>query len=185
MCDEKYSQRKSFKKIRNELRFRDEKNCKITKKVLQLFKKLDCRTIFSYVSIGSEVDTCALLKELLPSKIIFVPHTANGRMKLFRLTSADSLQNADKVGNVFSDLEITAKDAYSGIPSITIVPMLAFTKQLFRLGYGGGYYDKFLINNPTVKIGLAYDEQEASELFIEEHDVQLDYIITPTRVIRR
>jgi len=68
---------------------------------------------------------------------------------------------------------------YQGTPSAVIVPMLAFDKNNYRLGYGGGYYDRYLKDYDGLKIGLAFDEQYG-ELCIESFDMPLDIIITPT-----
>jgi len=68
---------------------------------------------------------------------------------------------------------------------LVIVPLVAFNRQGNRLGYGGGYYDKFLAkNNCKQAIGLAYSFQEVEELPVEEHDQKLDLIITEKEVIR-
>ena len=67
---------------------------------------------------------------------------------------------------------------------VIFVPLLAFDKQGDRVGYGGGYYDKFLgdIKNNALKIGLSLFEPIDKILDIEDHDISLDYIITPKRV---
>ncbi len=68
---------------------------------------------------------------------------------------------------------------------LVIVPLVAFNRQGNRLGYGGGYYDKFLTkNNCKQAIGLAYSLQEVEELPVEEHDQKLGLIITEKEVIR-
>lgn len=70
---------------------------------------------------------------------------------------------------------------------VVIVPGVAFDRGLWRLGYGGGYYDRLL---PTLapgcaRIGYAYDEQVLEEIPVEEHDVRLDALVTPGGVVRR
>jgi len=87
------------------------------------------------------------------------------------------------------DLEI----GYKGIPEpkciaafsvkeieVCFVPLLGFTKEFFRIGYGGGFYDRFLprLSNDCIKIGLAYKEQLIDSLPVEEHDVVLDRIVS-------
>lgn len=69
-------------------------------------------------------------------------------------------------------------------PDVVIVPVLGFTKMGYRLGYGKGYYDRFLADLPPrcKLIGLAYDEAEAA-FTPEPHDVPLHYIVTPNRVV--
>jgi 5-formyltetrahydrofolate cyclo-ligase len=75
------------------------------------------------------------------------------------------------------------------IPQILLVPLLAFDRTGARLGYGGGYYDATLRHlrasgRNVVAVGAAFDEQEMPALPFEPHDERLDYILTPSRLIR-
>lgn len=67
-----------------------------------------------------------------------------------------------------------------------IVPAVAFDVHGFRLGYGGGYYDRLLplLRRDCVRIGVAFDEQLLDEIPAEEHDEVVDIVVTQTRVIR-
>jgi len=72
---------------------------------------------------------------------------------------------------------------------LVIVPGVVFDKSGHRIGYGHGYYDRFLdnlekINKNAVKVGLAYDFQIADKVPIEKHDVPVDKIVTEKRIIR-
>ncbi len=72
-------------------------------------------------------------------------------------------------------------------PSVLIVPLLAFDRRGFRLGYGGGFYDRTLehlrINGPVTAIGFAYSAQELPAVPIEPTDQPLDLIVTETSII--
>jgi 5-formyltetrahydrofolate cyclo-ligase len=184
MFENKEVLRKKFSKLRKELVFRDEKNCKITEKVLQLLSEKQFSSIFTYVSFGSEVKTIEIIKNLFPRKKIFVPYTYLGEMKAARLIDLDKLKKVDKFGNVYEQNEEENLE-FDQAPDVTIVPMLAFSNRLFRVGYGGGYYDKFLAKARTFKIGLAFDEQLVEDFNEEAHDEQLDCVITPTKIYRR
>ncbi len=74
------------------------------------------------------------------------------------------------------------------LPDILVIPMLGFTRQGYRLGYGSGFYDRTLPALRTIKpvktIGLAYSIQELPELPVEPHDIPLDIIITEKEVIK-
>lgn len=62
---------------------------------------------------------------------------------------------------------------------IILVPMIGFDASLHRLGYGGGYYDKFLATQPqATKIGVCFELGKVDALPIEPHDIALDYIVT-------
>lgn len=73
-------------------------------------------------------------------------------------------------------------------PDVLIVPLLAFDRRGFRLGYGGGYYDRTLqllrSRKPIVAIGFAFSAQEVAEVPIEPTDQRLDLIVTEAGVIR-
>ena len=69
------------------------------------------------------------------------------------------------------------------IPNVALVPLLAFDKNNYRLGYGKGYYDKFLnkylkLNKNIMTIGVAFSFQKYNKLPISKFDVKLDYILT-------
>ena len=84
------------------------------------------------------------------------------------------------------------KTQSSILPQILVVPMLSFDKEFYRLGYGGGYYDKSInilrkhFNKEKkffITIGLAYSIQEEKKIPRENHDMKLDYIITENEVL--
>lgn len=70
------------------------------------------------------------------------------------------------------------------VPDLLLVPCVGFDAQRFRLGYGGGYYDRTLARHPARAIGVAYDEAEIAEFRPAAHDVALDEIVTEKRVLR-
>ena len=85
-----------------------------------------------------------------------------------------------------------SKTQISILPQIIVVPMLSFDRELYRLGYGGGYYDKSIsiLKNYFkrekkffITIGLAYSIQEEKKLPREKHDMRLDYIITENEIL--
>ena len=85
-----------------------------------------------------------------------------------------------------------SKTQISILPQILVVPMLSFDRGLFRLGYGGGYYDKsiYILKKHFQKekkffitIGLAYSIQEEKKIPKEKHDMRLDYIITEKEML--
>lgn len=73
-------------------------------------------------------------------------------------------------------------------PQVVLLPLLAFDALGYRLGYGGGYYDRTLedlrAKQPTLAIGLAYDAQEVERVVIEPTDQRLDAMVTPSRQFR-
>jgi len=87
------------------------------------------------------------------------------------------------------------KEGYAGIKEpegqpcpveeidLVVVPAVAFDRKGQRLGYGKGFYDRFLKETDALKVGLAYDFQVVDSLPAEEHDEPVDLIITPTGII--
>jgi 5-formyltetrahydrofolate cyclo-ligase len=71
-------------------------------------------------------------------------------------------------------------------PEVVIVPLVAFDGRGFRLGYGGGFYDRTLeglrAKRPTIAVGFAFDAQEMPEVPIEDTDQKLDFIVTESGV---
>jgi 5-formyltetrahydrofolate cyclo-ligase len=74
-------------------------------------------------------------------------------------------------------------DATPVVPRVLVVPLLAFDARGFRLGYGGGHYDRTLqamrAGSEVTAIGIAFDEQEMPEIPVNAHDEPLDWILTP------
>lgn len=70
------------------------------------------------------------------------------------------------------------------VPDVLFMPLVGFSVTGERLGQGGGFYDRWLEAHPqTLAIGMAWDVQEVAELPVEEHDMPLAAIITPTRIL--
>jgi 5-formyltetrahydrofolate cyclo-ligase len=66
-----------------------------------------------------------------------------------------------------------------------VIPLIGFDAQGNRLGYGAGYYDRFLSKNPRIlKIGLGFGCQAAGEIPCDDRDIRMDYIITEKGVVR-
>jgi 5-formyltetrahydrofolate cyclo-ligase len=80
------------------------------------------------------------------------------------------------------NIPVPAETSPEGLPDVLLVPMLAFDARGYRLGYGGGFYDRTLIKlralKPIVAIGVAYSGQEVAEVPRADHDQPLDYIMT-------
>lgn len=74
--------------------------------------------------------------------------------------------------------------AESVLPSVALVPLLGFDRRGYRLGQGGGYYDRTLAAGTMLAVGLAYAAQEVEVLPVEPWDRRLDWIITEREAIR-
>lgn len=82
-------------------------------------------------------------------------------------------------------LKLSDKDLNEETPDIVLIPGLAFTKNFERLGRGKGYFDSYLENFKGIKIGVFFSMQEVDDVFQEEHDQFLDYLVTEKNIIIR
>ena len=91
--------------------------------------------------------------------------------------------NSDFTTNNFGVKEPTEYVAIDNI-DVAIIPLLACDKDKNRIGFGKGYYDRFLSNHPCLKIGICYDFQVLENVPVNNWDVPLDIIITDKRIIK-
>ncbi len=93
----------------------------------------------------------------------------------------------EPTGRGIWDIHVPLETASELRPDVLLVPMLAFDRRGYRLGYGGGFYDRTLAElrklKPVVAIGVAYAEQEMDEVPIASYDEPLDWILTERGVI--
>ena len=138
-------------------------------------------SIFIYVSVHEEVDTRQPISEILTAgKDVFVPHITRGN----GMVAAPFLNWSQLVLGPLKIPAPTQSGTPSRRPDVAIVPGLCFNEQGYRLGYGGGYYDRWLGQHPaTISIGVFRDSDHELALPVEFHDVPLDFIVTPSRVL--
>jgi len=158
-----------------------EKSNKIKNNLFNLAQYKKSKTIMFFVSFNSEVSTHDMIKESLKTKTVIVPKVAHHEIEPSVIIDFDNLVPGGKFG-ILEPIE-AMKIAYKNIDLI-LVPGIAFDKEGHRIGYGFGYYDKFLKKVPKAfKIGLAFDFQVVDKVPREEHDVPVDLIVTEKEVI--
>ena len=144
---------------------------------LKKFNFLKKIKIGAYFPINYEIDCLEIIKQLEKSghKISLPITQKENKMDFFEWSSKEPLL----VGKIGIPEPLPKKKVY---PDILLVPLLAFNKYKFRLGYGGGYYDRYIQKMKKIKkiftIGLAFSFQEVSNLPITEYDKKLDFIFT-------
>ena len=149
----------------------------LLKDILKKFNLLKNKKIGAYFPINYEIDCLEILKQLEKSgHKISLPITKKGnKMDFFEW----SLKEPLLIGKIGIPEPYSKKKVY---PDILLVPLVAFNKYKFRLGYGGGYYDRYIQKIKKIKkiltIGMAFSFQEVRKLPINEHDKKLDYIFT-------
>ena len=141
---------------------------------------INAKNIFIYISFGSEVETKKIIEHAISiGKNIYVPKTDKSikEMIAVKIHNFDNM-TVDKWGIL--EPTIVDKNLVGNKFDLIIMPGVAFDITGNRIGYGGGYYDKYIYqlkNKPTI-LALAYEFQIINNIIAESHDIKLDYIIT-------
>lgn len=144
-------------------------------------------TLFIYVNFRSEVETLELIKKCINRDIrVAVPLVEASAVHMIPLLIKDPEQ--DLVPGYYNIPEPDPKKSLRLEPGeidAAVIPGSVFDIHGGRLGYGGGYYDRFLLNDaPQAKrIGLAFELQVVDNVPLEPHDQPLDILITEERIV--
>ncbi len=166
---------------------RHRKSRAITERLLALPEFSGSRSVFAYVSFRSEVETLDLIAHCLHKGVVVsVPLTlpAEHRLLPYAITepSKDLAPGYCSIPEPLPTLPLVDPASIE----VVVAPGSVFDVHGGRLGYGGGYYDRFLQSAApqALRIGLAFDLQVVAAVPLESHDQQLDYLITETRTIQ-
>ena len=161
----------------------------ITNKIYDYIKENQFNNIMIFVSFRNEIYTHDLIKKLLDENNtnLYVPYIDKDvdEMKISHITNFDK----DLVPGVFKILEpkenLRQDDNLKDKLDLIIVPGLVYSEKGYRIGYGGGYYDKFLssISKNVKKVGIVYSNLVVNELPINNYDIPVDLIITDKKNI--
>lgn len=162
------------------------KSTAICTRVTTLPSFVAARVLHCYLPIRSEVDTRPLLAAALARGIGVVVPVVRPDVADLAHSWVTSLTAEDLEVGSFGTLQPRIlQPAEVGVWDLIIVPLLAFDRAGYRLGYGKGYYDRLLTGAPAHTIGVAFAIQEAPALPHEPHDIPLDWIVTENEVIGR
>jgi len=159
--------------------------------ILQRLRSLaefeSARTILTYVSSkDNEVDTTALIRSAIETnKKVAVPVAlpSTREMTWSELKSPDELEPS--TFDILEPREDSIRPVQPAQTDVAIVPGIAFDTACHRIGYGGGYYDRFLATFGGKKVALAYEVQIYDSIPAEPHDLPVDIIVTEDRIINR
>lgn len=150
-------------------------------------KFAECENLLCYVSTEIEVDTIRIIEySLRNGKNVFVPKCASkgNAMTFHRISSLDSLVEG-MYGILEPDESLLPFDGNDKKNTVCIVPALSYNELGMRLGYGKGYYDRFLSENEKVyPIGLCYSKFIRNDIPTDKHDKPVKMIITEERIIK-
>lgn len=166
---------------------RSDASARIRARLLDLPETRLAGSVLLYVPTKNEVDTWPLLEHFWTVGVqILLPRCRDnqpGFMDIHAVNSAAEL-GPGQFGLTEPILGL-APLVTEPEPDLLLVPALAFDRRGFRLGFGGGYYDRFLtrLTHPHLRVGLAYDFQIAERLPAEPWDMPVQRIITQDTII--
>jgi len=138
---------------------------------------LTARIVAAYRPIRAEIDPMPLARAIIACGATLALPTVNGQSMTFRAWREGEPLTRKRFG-------IEEPEGPVVTPDLLLVPLLAFTRAGGRLGYGAGFYDRYIAANPGVRtIGLAYAAQECPDLPVEAHDAPLAAIATEREFI--
>lgn len=147
----------------------------------------NAKTIMCFVSFGSEIDTHEFIRTAIEDgKRLVVPITVPETKEL-RLSHLHDLSELE-IGffNILTPKEEFIRDVDPNQVDMIIVPGAVFDREGYRIGFGGGYYDRFLskIDKSVPKIAIAFDFQILDKVPREDYDIPVDYIVTEKEFIK-
>lgn len=189
LMDQKSETRRKMRQLRDSLSMRDiySKSSAIEAKLWQLIEERRSESIMFYIAFGSEVRTQSCIARAINS----------GKTTIVPVCNADGKRQL--LSSRLLDLQSEVEEGTYGIPEpkpefrrpfppekidLVVVPGLAFDERGYRIGYGAGYYDRFLARCPqALFVGLAYETQILKCAFPAAWDVPVHRIITEDGVI--
>ena len=137
------------------------------------------KSIGLYWQLGSEVNTRPAIAALNEYKFNISLLSSEDKNFKFRKWNLNTIIKKNTLGYLISG-------SIMKFPKIIVCPILSFDEECNRLGRGGGHYDRFLKSyQNSFKIGLAYNDQLAKNVYPEDHDVKMDVIVTERKIYTR
>jgi 5-formyltetrahydrofolate cyclo-ligase len=154
----------------------------VQRRLLALSEFMKARAVLLFYSFGSEIPTAGIIQRSLDAgKRVFLPLLDSGAMSAAELKPGDSL-----AVTAYGPKEPADRVAVDpGEVDLVVAPGLGFDREGYRLGYGGGHYDRYLatLEPLTPRVGIAFQQQIVDELPHEPGDERLDLIVTDREVV--
>lgn len=166
--------RNKYKDIRKNIKGKEKQDDIILNKIINLEEYNKSNLILTYVSLKDEVDTIKLIKYSFErGKKVAVPKCEGEDIIFYYINNLEDLEECN-----FGILEPkTNKIVNNFTNSVCIVPGVAFDKENNRIGYGRGFYDRFLKSYNGIKIGLTYRECICDKIYTDINDIKMDKVI--------
>ncbi len=154
-----------------------------SKKIQKNLKKIaayrEAQTIACYYAIGSEIKTHGILQEILSEgKNLALPRIEGDGLIFCTVKKFEDLEKGE-FGIMEPKQNCPITDEFDAI----LVPAVAMTRAGQRLGYGKGYYDRFLTNKKATSIALAYSKSILKNIPVSKGDIQIQWVVTEDEVI--
>lgn len=181
---EKAKIRRNILLLREEqnLRQKSLKDNKIYKRLCLFPPFRASRAFFTYITHRGEVSTDRIMQDFWGKKKIFIPSVLGTRLVIHELRTPHAFVNG----------EFGIRESRHRVPqrgknmfSVALIPGIAFDLTGHRIGFGKGFFDRFLKKINVTTIGLAYEFQIVDKLPTGPYDMAVDYIVTEKRIIRR
>lgn len=158
----------------------EEKSYRIQSKVMELTWFKEAETVFLYMDCRAEVQTSLLLKRcFLEDKQVGIPKILGHDMFFYQMRHQEDVE-----AGYFNIPEPISGKRLEPERALVVVPGVAFDQNRIRMGYGRGFYDRYLKAHPQYRtVAIAYDCQLVESLPAEDHDINPDILLTETRQI--
>lgn len=138
------------------------------------------QSIAFYYPIGSEVPTQGLMLKILSlGKDVLLPKVVGDQLEFRKIKDLNSLEKG-----TFDIMEPKDNCEKSDKMDVVIVPTVGISPDGSRLGYGHGFYDRFLAKVNAVSIALTYEKQIVKSVPFDQNDVKIDWIVTEDRAFK-
>lgn len=152
----------------------------IQKKLKKIYSFKNAQKIGAYYPIGSEIFTQDIIQELISQgKEVFLPKVTGETMEFRKITDFSSLEHGS-----FDIMEPKDDCPTDNNLDVILVPTVGIDLSGVRLGYGHGFYDKFLAENKTTTISLTLEKQIIKKIPKSDHDILMDWIVTEDQMIQ-
>ena len=156
----------------------------VSKQIYENLKKnssfINSQNIACYFPIGSEVNTHSMMLDILKQgKNLLLPKIIDGNIQFYIVPNLEKLEKGS-----FEIMEPKDSCAKAEKIDCVLIPTVGVSKLGVRLGYGKGYYDRFLLSTDAVKISLTYSKQIVKSIPSDSHDIKINWIITEDQNIK-
>lgn len=157
----------------------ERKSLLIQKQLLShpLYKNV--KEVYCYMDVRGEVGTSAFIQKALEDgKKVAIPKVEGEEMEFYYIHSL-----SDVTKGAYGILEPDTKEKVSMEPALLLMPGAAFDPSGGRIGYGGGYYDRYCCRHPKhMKMALAFDFQVVPKLPLDEFDIKAQWVLTERKI---